>query len=161
MGFFDRFKKFDKNAKVKKAEHKAPKAVVEDKEAKETVSTLKEKTDTKTVATLKEKEIKVKKSKKDDTKDAYKILLKPLVTEKATDLASSNKYCFKVAKSANKITVKKAIKDVYGYMRLNINIINMSGKAVRYGRISGRTKHWKKAIVTLKKGEKIEIYEGV
>ena len=92
---------------------------------------------------------------------AYRILVKPLITEKATNLASENKYVFVVSGRANKIEVAKAIKAVYGVKPLKINIVNVSGKKVRRGKISGVRSDWRKAIVTLSKGEAIKIYEGV
>jgi len=93
--------------------------------------------------------------------NAYRILVKPLVTEKATDLGSQNKYIFAVTAQANKIEITKAINEVYGIKPVAVNIIKMKGKRIRYGRISGRTKNWKKAIVTLPEGKSIKIYEGV
>lgn len=93
--------------------------------------------------------------------NAYKVLVKPLVTEKVSNLGVLNKYIFAVALSANKIEVAKAIKEIYGVKPVGVNIINMQGKKARYGRISGRRKDWKKAIVTLPKGETIKVYEGV
>lgn len=92
---------------------------------------------------------------------AYKIIARPLVTEKVSGLAVLNKYVFAVAKNTNKIEVAKAIKEIYGIKPLSVNVIRLSGKKARYGRISGRRKDWKKAIVTLPKGEVIKIYEGV
>jgi len=92
---------------------------------------------------------------------AYKIIMKPLVTEKVSGLGALNKYVFAVAKNANKIEVAKAIKEIYGIRPVGVNVIRMIGKKARYGRISGRRKDWKKAIVTLPKGETIKIYEGV
>lgn len=93
--------------------------------------------------------------------NAYRVLVKPLVTEKVSNLGALNKYVFAVACEANKIEVAKAIKEVYGVKPVSVNIINRLGKKARYGRISGRRKDWKKAIVTLPKGETIKIYEGV
>ena len=61
----------------------------------------------------------------------------------------------------NKVEVKKAIRTIYNVEPIKVNIANFSGKSVRYGRIKGKTKNWKKAIVTLKQGDKIEVYEGV
>ena len=107
------------------------------------------------------KEIKGQKVKKEGSKDAYRILIKPLVTEKATHLVTQNKYSFAVNKAANKIVVKKAIASLYGVKPLRVNIINARGKFVKSGRTSGKKKNWKKAVVTLKPGDKIEIYEGV
>lgn len=90
-----------------------------------------------------------------------RLLVRPVITEKATDLAADNKYAFVVEKSANKIEIAKAIKAVYGVEPMAVNMINMQGKKVARGRIRGQRKDWKKAIVTLKKGDTISIYEGV
>jgi len=76
-------------------------------------------------------------------------------------LGALNKYVFAVAKNTNKIEVAKAIKEIYGIKPVGVNVIRMSGKKARYGRISGRRKDWKKAIITLPKGETIKVYEGV
>jgi len=92
---------------------------------------------------------------------AFRVLAKPLVTEKATELVSQNKYTFVVAREANKIEVAKAVYAVYGVKPMSVNIVSMKGKAVTRGRIKGKRKDWKKAVVTLKKGESIKIYEGV
>lgn len=92
---------------------------------------------------------------------AFRVLVKPLVTEKATELASTNKYVFVITKPSNKIEVAKAVYAVYGVKPLDVNIISMQGKKVSRGRIQGKRKDWKKAIVTLKKGDSIKIYEGV
>lgn len=93
--------------------------------------------------------------------NAYKILLKPLVTEKAANLGTENKYVFAVASKANKVEIAKAVKEVYGIKPISVNIIKMSGKNVRSGRIIGKRKDWKKAIIALPKGESIKVYEGV
>ncbi|MCK5415946.1 50S ribosomal protein L23 [Candidatus Parcubacteria bacterium] len=92
---------------------------------------------------------------------AYKILIKPLVTEKVAKETELGKYVFEVSVDANKVEVSKAIKEVYGMKAVKVNIVNMEGKRKRLGRSSGRRKDWKKAIVTLEKGKKINVYEGV
>jgi large subunit ribosomal protein L23 len=92
---------------------------------------------------------------------AYRILIKPLVTEKAANLSAENKYVFAVAPRANKIEVARAIKDVYGVKPVKVNIVKVRGKQVRYGRTLGKRKDWKKAIITLPAGESINVYEGV
>jgi len=92
---------------------------------------------------------------------AYKVLIKPLVTEKVSNLGALNKYVFAVDSHANKIEIARAIKEIYGIKPVGVNVIKMLGKQARYGRISGKRKDWKKAIVTLPKGESIKIYEGV
>ncbi len=92
---------------------------------------------------------------------AYKTIVKPLITEKASDLSTISKYVFEVNIKANKIEVAKAIEAIYGLKPIAVNIVKMKGKAVSRGRVMGKRKDFKKAIVSLKKGDKIEIYEGV
>lgn len=92
---------------------------------------------------------------------AYRILVKPLVTEKATTLNEQNKYVFVVSLKANKIEVAKAIEAIYGVKPTKVNLSNVSGKKVARGKIRGQRKDWRKAIVTLPKGQSIKIYEGV
>lgn len=92
---------------------------------------------------------------------ANRLLVKPLVTEKITYLQSDGKYGFEVLPVANKQEVKKAIEAIYGVHVIKVHMINCLGKEVRYGRISGKRKDRKKAIVTLKKGERIEIHKNV
>lgn len=100
-------------------------------------------------------------AKKEDTKQAYSVLLKPLVTEKGTLLASDNKYLFSVGRNANKIEIKKAVQALYGVAPTKVNIIRTRGKHIRYGKVSGTTTAGKKAMITLKKGDSIQVYEGV
>lgn len=114
------------------------------------------------------KKVKVKKAeeKKTDVKIkasslADKILIRPLVTEKAAIAGSRNQYGFVVAKEANKIDIKKAIEESYGVKPESVNIINVSGKTVRFGRSLGRRSDYKKALVTLPQGKAINIHEGV
>jgi len=101
------------------------------------------------------------KAKKHDDPLAYRVIMKPLITEKSTDLAQLNKYVFVVPATANKNSVAQRIFGIYGVKPVKVNIIRRPGKVVRYGRKSGTTKSYKKAIVTLAQGEKIEVYEGV
>jgi len=89
------------------------------------------------------------------SKNVYRSLIKPIITEKATGLGVLDKYVFEVAPQINKIEVQKGIKELYGFQPIKIQMIKVKGKLVRYGRSSGYTKNWKKAIVTLKKGDKI------
>jgi large subunit ribosomal protein L23 len=92
---------------------------------------------------------------------AYRTLVKPLITEKAANLSSEGKYAFEVEGKANKIEIANAINEVYGIKPTSVNIVNVNGKKVRQGRTLGKRKDWKKAIVTLPKGNTINIYEGV
>ena len=103
-----------------------------------------------------------KKDKKDlSFSRAHRVLIQPLVTEKASNLGGLNQYVFIVDIKANKIEVAKAIYDVYKVKPISVNIIKVKGKKVSRGRITGRRKDFKKAIVTLKSGETISVYEGV
>lgn len=78
------------------------------------------------------------------------------ITERAGNLVRDRKYIFIVEQNANKSEVKKAVESSYGVKVNNVHIINMKGKSKRLGRNLGRTSDYKKAIVTLKEGEKIE-----
>ena len=102
---------------------------------------------------------KIKKVKKKDFSLAYRILKEAHITEKATDLGKENKYIFKVFPKANKIEVKKAVQDLYGVGVRDVNIINIHRKTKRVSgrRREGHKKGYKKAIVTLYKGEKMEL----
>jgi len=90
-------------------------------------------------------------------REAYKILKEPHISEKATVLADRNKYIFKVYPQANKIEAKKAIENLYGVRVKDVNIINVHRKKRILRGIEGFKSGYKKAIVTLEKGEKIEI----
>ncbi|SMB84001.1 LSU ribosomal protein L23P [Desulfonispora thiosulfatigenes DSM 11270] len=89
------------------------------------------------------------------------IIVKPIVTEKSMGVMEENKYTFKVAKKANKIDIKKAVEDIFKVKVLDVKTMNVKGKVKRVGRSLGRTSDWKKAIVTLKDGDTIEIFEGL
>jgi len=88
---------------------------------------------------------------------AYGILHFPHVTEKASYLAESNKYVFKVFERTNKFEIKKAVENNYGVKVTGVKIINVKGKKVRIGKKAGNKKGYKKAIVEIAKGQKIEI----
>lgn len=114
----------------------------------------------KEIKTKSEKEIKtdpVKTAKKE--KRAYRVLVKPLITEKLNNLKEKGKYAFEIFQNANKIEVSKSIEELYGIKPLAVNIIKVLGKRVRRGKISGKRKDWKKAIITLPKGKTIQIYK--
>lgn len=92
---------------------------------------------------------------------AHRILLYPIITEKITKLGAHHQYAFAVATNANKLQIKRAVSELYGVTPLRVRIMNRQGKYVRYGRSYGKTKDWKKAIITLKEGETIHVAEGV
>ena len=95
--------------------------------------------------------------KKEFSQIAYKVLKSPHLTEKATNLVTPNKYIFKVIPKANKIEIKKAIQDLYGVKVRDVNLINIPKKRRRLSRTEGWKAGYKKAVVTLAEGEKIEI----
>lgn len=86
---------------------------------------------------------------------AIEILLQPIVTEKAS---VSGAYYFKVKPTTNRNEVKKAFMALYGKNPRKVNIMNMSGKQVRFGKVSGKRNDWKKAIVYLSKGETVDVF---
>lgn len=96
-------------------------------------------------------------------KDRYHdVLLQPLLTEKITALReSSNKVGFLVRRDANRIQIKRAVESALKVRVENVNVMTVKGKTKRLGRFSGKRPDWKKAIVTLKEGEKLELYESV
>ena len=92
-------------------------------------------------------------------KDGYDFIQKILLTEKATLLSEKyNQYVFRVSPSANKIQIKQAIEQIFNKKVINVNTANYAGKKKRERRADfGRRSHWKKAVVTLKEGEKLDI----
>jgi len=86
-----------------------------------------------------------------------KILISPHITEKVTDLAKKNQYVFRICPKANKVEIKKAVENFYGVDVLDVRIIKIPPKQRRLGRISGWKKGYKKAIVKIKEGQKIEM----
>ena len=89
--------------------------------------------------------------------ETYRVLKTPQVTEKATALVGQNQYVFKVWPRANKVETKKAIEDLYEVDVISVKIIKVPRKRRRLGRISGWRKGYKKAIVKIKEGQKIEV----
>ena len=90
-------------------------------------------------------------------KHAQDIVKGMIRTEKGSAMMADNKYLFWTDKSSNKIEIKKAVEDIYKVKVLGVNTIMMRGKAKRVRYAVGRTPDWKKAIVTLKEGQKIDI----
>ena len=91
----------------------------------------------------------------------FQILKKPLVTEKSTKmLAEGNWVAFQVNPQANKIQIKNAVEKVFSVTVTKVNTLVVPGKYRRFGRTVGHTKSWKKAMLRLKEGDKIEFFEG-
>ena len=92
--------------------------------------------------------------------DPTRVILSLVVTEKAERLkAEQSRYTFKVAPTANKIEVRDAVERLFKVHVREVRVMNYMGKMRRMGRFSGRRSDWKKAIVTLKQGERIESLE--
>lgn len=96
---------------------------------------------------------------KEGAGEAYRILLKPVLTEKTSMQQAAGQYTFAVANGATKIDVARAVRDLYGVKPVQVRIVNVEGKAVRSGRSQGREKNVKKAIVTLKSGDSLVVLE--
>jgi large subunit ribosomal protein L23 len=92
-------------------------------------------------------------------RNPYEVLVKPIVTEKTSDLMAENKYTFKVDKAANKIEIKHAVEAIFKVNVVDVKTMNMPGKLKRQGKTSGMTSEWKKAIVTLKDGQRLPLFE--
>jgi large subunit ribosomal protein L23 len=91
----------------------------------------------------------------------HQIIIRPLITEKNTNLMSLNKYSFAVDRSANKMQIKQAIESIFNVAVTAVHTMNVRGKLRRRGMRYGYTADWKKAIVTLAEGDRIELFEGV
>ncbi|MBU3964367.1 50S ribosomal protein L23 [Patescibacteria group bacterium] len=141
---------------VKKEKKEKKEIVKEIKEAKKKGATKKQGILAPDEKTEEKKIVKPKKAVK-PTSLAWKVLVKPHVTEKATYLGEKNEYAFVVSKSANKIEVKKAIEDVYDVNVEKVRMINIPGKKRRLGRVKGFKSGYKKAIIKIKKGQEIEV----
>ena len=94
------------------------------------------------------------------------IIIKPVVTEKMTDMGERlNRYAFVVHKKANKIQIKNAVEELYGVDVVSVNTMNYDGKSrsrfTKSGVITGKTRAYKKAIITLAEGETIDFYSNI
>lgn len=93
--------------------------------------------------------------------EMHEILVRPLLTEKITGLREqTNTVGFVVHSHANRVQIKQAVEALLKVKVQRVNVLTMPGKLKRLGRFSGRRSDWKKAFVTLKKGEKLEMYES-
>jgi large subunit ribosomal protein L23 len=93
--------------------------------------------------------------------EARYLIKKPLVTEKSTKLMEENKYCFLVDPKANKTQIRQAVEEIFQVKVKAVNTLNVLGKMKKMGRYEGRRPSWKRAIVTLEPGCRIEYFEGL
>ena len=88
------------------------------------------------------------------------VLVRPLITEKSTDLMEQGQYAFEVLREANKIQIREAVEKTFKVKVKAVNTLNMPRKLRRRGRTIGSVPGWKKAVVTLQPGERIDIFES-
>ena len=91
----------------------------------------------------------------------FDVLIRPIITEKTTLLMQENKYTFQVPLTANKVEIRKAVESIFNVKVEKVATIRVLGKTKRMGSTMGKRSDYKKAIVTLKAGESIELFEGV
>lgn len=95
-------------------------------------------------------------------KTSCDIIIRPIITEASMQGIADKKYTFEVAKTANKVEIKKAIEEIFKVKVLDVNTVNMKSKPKRLGVHLGKTSEWKKAVVTLTAGSKtIEFFDGM
>lgn len=93
--------------------------------------------------------------------NSFDVLRRPIITEKNTLLAAENRYSFHVDGRANKIQIKEAVEKAFDVKVASVNVMTVPGKTKRFGRRMVKGPSWKKAVVTLKAGHKIELFEGI
>lgn len=93
--------------------------------------------------------------------DARDLILKPIISEKAVAKMGEGKYAFKVRLDANKTQIADAIEKIYGVTVTGVNTMRLQGKVRRVGKFQGRRSDWKKAVVQLKEGDSIKVFEGL
>jgi len=94
----------------------------------------------------------------------WNTIVRPVVSEKSTVLGEEGKYIFEVAPEANKTQIKAAVEQAFANKKSQVtavNIVHVPGKVRRRGRSVGKTRSWKKAIVTLRAGQRLDLFEGV
>jgi large subunit ribosomal protein L23 len=90
----------------------------------------------------------------------YQIIIRPLITEKNTNLMIFNKYCFEVHREANKYQIKRAVENIFNVTVTAVHTMNVRGKKRRRGREYGYQSDWKKAVVTLAFEDRIDLFES-
>jgi len=92
--------------------------------------------------------------------NAHDVIIRPIVSEKSYDLMEQNRYTFEVDRRASKPQIAVAIEEIFGVTVAKVNTMNMSGKPRRLRYNKGLSRSWKKAIVTLKEGDTIDLFAG-
>lgn len=92
--------------------------------------------------------------------DPRDIIIRPVISEKSYEMIEQNRYTFEVAKTASKPQIATAISEIFDVTVSKVNTINVTGKPRRVRAAKGKTRDWKKAIVTLKQGDSIEFFQA-
>lgn len=90
--------------------------------------------------------------------DAHNVIIRPVVSERSYALMEENKYTFEVAKNANKFQIKDAVEELFNVKVTRVNTLSVKPKTKRVRYVAGKTRSWKKAIVTVREGDSIEIF---
>ena len=93
--------------------------------------------------------------------DPRDIVIRPVISEKSYDMIELNRYTFEVAKTASKPQIAQAITEIFGVTVKGVNTMNVTGKPRRLRYAKGKTRDWKKAVVTLKEGDTIDLFPSV
>lgn len=133
--------------------------VVEKTSAKNEVADVKEDSVKSSKKPAKKSAVKDFKANPSDGQMAYEFIVKPWITEKAQELMGVGKYIFRVKKGTTKREARVAVERLYDVRVSDVNIINIPSKKRKFGRFTGKKSAVRKAVVTLKKGDKIEIFE--
>lgn len=91
-------------------------------------------------------------------KDPREVIIRPIITEHSYDMMENNVYTFEVAKDSNKVEIRQAIEALFNVTVKNVNTLNVKPKNKRVRYQMGKTRSWKKAMVTLKEGDSIELF---
>ena len=91
-------------------------------------------------------------------KDPREVIIRPVITEHSYDMMNNNTYTFEVAKSSNKVEIAQAIEAIFNVKVVKVNTLNVKSKPKRVRYKVGRTRTWKKAMVTLAEGDTIELF---
>jgi large subunit ribosomal protein L23 len=93
--------------------------------------------------------------------DASQVIIRPVVSEKSYVLSAANRYTFRVHPDAHKTQIRQAVQELFGVRVVEVRTLSVKSKPKRRGTISGRTRTWKKAIVQLREGDTIPIFQGL
>ena len=148
MALLDFLKKKEEAEKAKKAEEKSEKVSVAKTEAKSASKKTEKKVEKKETAAA---------AKTTNAKFSYDAIKQPHISEKASYLGEKNQYTFEISPNYNKKEIKDAVEGIYNVNVLSVNMIKIPPKKRRLGKTEGFRKSYKKAVVTVKEGQKIEI----